>query len=179
MRTRFPQAVRYLGLFLVGSLVASPPAMAEGAGDPGSREALAFFEGAWTTDESPPEAEFVETCGWLDGGRSFVACTSTNADGPRDGMSVFGYREEDGLYVYYGFRGGGSVEYLEGRSTDDGWVFGNETGAGASRVRTRVTITKLAEDGFRLVAESAQADGPWVTEFTAHYRRVAPREHGG
>ena len=137
-------------------------------------EALAFFEGRWTTDESPPESGFVESCSFMNAGRRHMICRSTwtTSTGPRESMSIFSYSAADSTYLYYGLRAGGSVEPMRGQLSPDGkgWVFTSEKGSGATRQRERVTITSLGGERFRLVAESATGDGPWKTEATQHYR---------
>jgi hypothetical protein len=141
-------------------------------------EALGFFEGTWTVEESAPERRFVETCTWLDGGRRHMICRSTwqTVSGPREGMSIFSFRAEDSTYLYYGLRADGAVEALQGRCLPDGWEFSREEGVGANRQRSRVTIARLTQNRFRFVVESAEGDGPWILEDTVHYRMVdAPK----
>ncbi len=142
-------------------------------------EALSFFEGSWTTDESQPESKFVETCAFMNAGRRHMICRSTweTATGPREGMSIFSFNAADSTYMYYGLRAGGLVEPMRGRSTDNGsgWEFVSEKGEGATRLRERVTITTLGAGRFRLVAESATGDGAWKIEGTQHYRPAGER----
>jgi hypothetical protein len=68
-------------------------------------EELAFFEGSWTTEERPAEQGFVETCAWLNAGRRHMICRSTwrVASGPREGVSIFSYRNADATYLYTAF----------------------------------------------------------------------------
>lgn len=146
---------------------------------PNSHEALSFFEGTWTTEESLPKEGFVETCSWLNGGRRHMVCRSRRqtGSGPREGMSIFSYRETDSTYLYHGFRSNGEVEVLEGQPVANGWLFSHEIDMGITRQRTRVTITRLSNDHFKLVAESAEGDNPWVVEGTANYRRISSNSH--
>lgn len=136
-------------------------------------EALTFFEGTWTTEESAPESRFVETCAFMASGRRHMICRSTwqTSTGPREGMSIFSYNAGDSTYLYYGLRSSGLVEPMRGRLLPDGrgWQFTSEKGGGLDRLRERVTITP-AGDRFRLVAESATGDGPWKVEGTQNYR---------
>jgi hypothetical protein len=103
-----------------------------------------------------------------------MVCRSTwrVASGPREGVSIFSYRNADATYLYYGLRAGGAVVMHRGRRLPDGWEFFSDEGTGATGVRSRVTITRLAEKRFRLVAELAEGDGPWKVEATEHYRPV-------
>ena len=137
-------------------------------------EALTFFEGSWTIEERPPEDGLVETCAWLPAGRRHMVCRSTwrTETGPREGVSIFSYRAADSTYLYYGLRAGGAAVMMQGRRLPDGWEFSNDEGSGAGRVRTRVTITRLNDKRFRLVAETATGDGPWTVASTDHYRPI-------
>jgi hypothetical protein len=137
-------------------------------------EALAFFDGTWTTEESPPEEGFVETCAWLNGGRRHMVCRSTwqTESGPRAGMSIFSYREADSTYLYHGFRSNGGVELLQGHPIGDGWQFTHKEETGGIRQRTQVTITRISNDHFKLVAESAEGDSPWVVDGIVNYKRI-------
>ena len=155
---------------LVGSPLAAQPAttpMTISA----SHEALTFFEGSWTIEERPPAHGLVETCAWLPAGRRHMVCRSTwrVATGEREGWSIFSYRAADSTYLYYGLRAGGTVEPMHGRKLADGWEFSSESGTRAARQRTRVTITQLAAQRFRLVAATAVGDGPWTDVSTEHY----------
>lgn len=140
-------------------------------------EALTFFEGTWTTEESAPESRFVESCSFMNAGRRHMICRSTwqTSTGPREGMSIFSYSAADSTYLYYGLRSGGLVEPMRGRIRPNGtWEFSAEKGMGADRVRERVTITRIGPQRFRLVAESATGDGPWKTEGTQTYLPATP-----
>lgn len=136
-----------------------------------AHEALAFFEGSWTIEERPAEQGLVETCAWLPAGRRHMVCRSTwrVASGAREGWSIFSYRAADDTYLYYGVRAGGAVEPMLGRRLADGWEFLSDNGAGPTRQRARVTITRLAPQRFRLVASTAVGDGPWTVADTEHY----------
>ncbi len=142
-------------------------------------EALSFFEGSWTTEESPPERNFVETCAFMNAGRRHMICRSTweTTTGPREGMSIFSYDAADSTYLYYGLRADGLVEPMRGHHSGDGkgWVFIAEKGEGAARLRERVNITTLGGGRFRLVAESATGDGAWKVDGTFHYRPAGER----
>lgn len=136
-------------------------------------EALTYFEGSWTTEESPPDQKFVETCSFMNAGRRHMLCKSTwqTASGPREGLSIFSFNAADSMYLYYGLRAGGAVEAMRGRPTGDGWLFTAERGEGAARLRERVTIGRTPA-GFRLVAESAVGDGVWKVDATVNYRAI-------
>lgn len=140
-------------------------------------EALTFFEGSWTTEESPAASKFVETCNFLNAGRRHMICRSTwnVASGQREGMSIFSYSQADSTYLYYGLRASGLVEQLRGRRTNDGWVFESTPGSGVTRLRSRVTISTVGPSRFKLVAESATGDGPWKVEGTDHYRPLSAK----
>ena len=127
-------------------------------------EALAFFEGTWTTVGMPPEREYRERCGWMEGGRRHMVChTRLRAtDGKwRESYSIFSYRPSDSTYLYHGIRSGGAIETLSGQRTENGWQFWSDVDSDVARRRTRVTITQRPERGFRLVAETASGDGAW------------------
>jgi hypothetical protein len=142
-------------------------------------EALAFFEGVWTTEESAPESGFVETCSFLESGRRHMICRSSwqTSTGKREGMSIFSYSAADSVYLYYGLRAGGRVEPMRGRRIADGtgWQFESESGSGSTRVRERVTITPLGKGRFKLVAESSRGDAPWEIAATQHYMPAPAR----
>lgn len=136
-----------------------------------AHEALLFFEGAWTIEERPAAEHFVETCSWLNAGRRHMMCRSvwSAASGPREGLSIFSFDAADSTYRYYGLRTGGAAVPMTGRRLDAGWEFLRETGAGATRQRERVMISRLDARRFRLVAESAVGDDAWTHEGTEHY----------
>ena len=137
-------------------------------------EALAFFEGTWTTSDAKPEDEFSETCAWLPAGRRHMVCRSRwkTAAGPREGLSIFSHDERTAEYLYHGFRPGGAVVVHRGLRLPDGWSFTSERGEGEERVRTRVTIGRVAEGRFSFHIETARADGPWATGARLEYRRI-------
>lgn len=141
-------------------------------------EALLFFEGTWMVEESPPEEEYVETCGWLPAGRRHMVCRSRwrTPAGVREGMSMFSYRAEDSTYLYYGLRAGGAVAAYEGKSVPGGWDFTAMRGTGAERVRERITIRSMGPDRFRFTAESSTGDQPWSVDAELHFRRAKPAE---
>lgn len=133
-----------------------------------AHEALEFFAGSWTLKELPAARQFRETCGWLEGGRRHMVCRSRSltASGEwRDGISMFSYRSADSTYLYYGLRPNGATETLTGRrlgtAQSPGWQFDGGGGQGATRVRTRVTITKEGGGTFRLLEQMAEGDGAW------------------
>ena len=136
-----------------------------------AHEALTFFEGSWTIEERPRAQGFVETCAWLPAGRRHMVCRSTWSapTGAREGWSIFSYRAADSTYLYYGVRAGGAVEAMVGRRLADGWEFLSEVGAGPTRQRVRVTITRLEAQRFRLLASTSVGDGPWTVADTEHY----------
>lgn len=66
-----------------------------------------------------------------------------------------------------------ALAFFEGsRWLPDGWEFSTDVGTGDSRVRTRVTIARIAAGRFRLVVETSQGARPWMIEATEHYRRL-------
>ena len=136
-----------------------------------AHEAMAFFEGSWTTEERPADQRFVETCNWLPSGRRHMVCKSTwqTPTGPREGWSIFSFRAADSTYIYTGLRAGGTLVPMTGRSLPDGWEFLSETGSGATRERAKVAITRLGPQRFRLVASTATGDGPWQEAGVEHY----------
>ena len=137
-------------------------------------EALAFFEGTWTTSDSKPEDDFSETCSWLSEGRRHMVCRSgwrTEA-GRREGLSIFSYDATARVYRYNGFRPGGAVVVHTGQRVPKGWVFASERGAGADRVQTRVTIEQISEARFSFLSESAKGESPWQATAKFEYVRV-------
>ena len=157
----------------------SPPVGQPGAQRPPSpetpsspHERLTFFEGTWTTDDSPPERRSRETCAWMEGGRRHMICRTrwlTPAGTWREGMSMFSWDPSDSLYRYYGLRTSGMVEQHRGRATENGWEFFSEKGTGPARTRTRVVITRLKPGEFRLVEQTATGDGPWQLAAEVRY----------
>ena len=79
----------------------------------------------------------------------------------RESYSIFSYRSGDSTYLYHGIRSSGAIETLVGKRTTDGWQFWSDTDGGIARSRTRVTITRRPDRGFRLVAKMATEDGTW------------------
>lgn len=140
-----------------------------------AHEQLAFFIGRWTIVEMPPEHDFAEVCDWLGSGRRHIVCHSSwqTTSGPREGLSIFSYRQSDATYVYQGFRPGGGVQTLHGRVAADGsgFEFWGEEGAGVDRTRTRVYITTLEDGRFRFVARTASGDSEEWSEEIVHYER--------
>jgi hypothetical protein len=137
-------------------------------------EALAFFEGTWTTSDSTPEDDFKETCMWLPEGRRHMICRSQwrTKDGRREGLSIFSYDSPTSEYRYHGFRSGGVVVTQKGQRLPKGWLFTSDRGTGADRVQTRVTIERSAEDRFSFLSESAKGDNPWLVGARFEYVRV-------
>lgn len=138
-------------------------------------EALAFFEGTWTTSDSTPEDDFKETCAWLAEGRRHMVCRSSwrTETGRRDGLSIFSYDLASNEYRYHGFRSGGAVVTHKGQRLPNGWLFTSDRGAGADRIQTRVTIEKTAEGRFSFLSENAKGDSPWVMAAKFEYVRAA------
>jgi hypothetical protein len=137
-------------------------------------EALAFFEGTWTTSDATPEDDFRETCTWLPEGRRHMICRSrwrTEA-GYREGISIFSFDPPTGEYRYHGFRSGGAVVTQKGQRLPNGWLFTSDRSAGADRVQTRVTIERTAPDRFSFLSESARGDNPWLVGTKVDYVRV-------
>ena len=89
---------------------------------------------------------------------------------------MFSYRAADSSYVYYGLRASGATQLLVGRPSADGaeWEFRGEEGTGGDRVRTLVRITRLPNDRFRFVEQTARADVPFGAADTVHYRPARP-----
>ena len=137
-------------------------------------ELLRFFEGTWTTTDSTAEDGFREVCAWMPEGRRHMVCRSrwTTTSGPREGMSVFSFDSKTGRYVYTGFRSGGAVVVQYGQEQGGRWLFTSEEGAGAARIRTRVTIEANTDHGFDLTSERSVGDGPWSQPSKVSYRRV-------
>ena len=138
-------------------------------------EALAFFEGTWTTSDSTPDDDFRETCAWLSEGRRHMICRSRwrAEDGRREGLSIFSHDPSTSEYRYHGFRSGGAVIVQKGQRLPRGWLFTSDRGTGADRVQSRVTIEKTAQDRFSFLRESAKSDNPWVVADKFKYVRVA------
>lgn len=126
-------------------------------------EALAFFEGTWTTSDAVPGDEFRETCAWLAEGRRHMLCRSRwrTVAGHREGLSIFSYNQASGEYLYHGFRPGGAVATHKGERLPKGWLFTSDRGAGDDRVQTRITIEKTAEGRFSFVSETAKGSKAW------------------
>jgi len=76
------------------------------------------------------------------------------------------------MYLYHGFRSNGGIEVLEGHDVENGWQFAHEEEIDGTRQRTRVIITRISDDHFKLVAESAEGDNPWTVEGLVNYRRI-------
>jgi hypothetical protein len=153
-------------------------AYAQPASSPGApsepHDALAFFEGTWTTSDAAPEEDFKETCAWLPEGRRHMICRSRwRAEaGHREGLSIFSYDSSASEYRYHGFRAGGAVVTLSGRRLPKGLLFSSDRGTGPDRMQTRVTIEKTAPDRFSFLSESAKGDGPWQVGAKVEYVRV-------
>jgi hypothetical protein len=158
-------------------------ACGQAAGQPASspaapsepHEALAFFEGTWTTSDPAPADDFRETCAWLPEGRRHMVCRSRwrTATGRREGLSILSYDAAAGEYRYHGFRPGGAVVTQKGRRLPAGWLFTSEQGTGAERVRHRVTIDRTGDDRYRFLSETAKGDEPWSVGARFEYLRVA------
>jgi hypothetical protein len=172
-RSTLPAA---LALWLAAALgqACSQPALAPAA-TAQPHEALAFFEGSWTTSDARPEDDFKETCAWLPEARRHMVCRSRwRADtGYREGMSIFSYEPSSGDYRYHGFRSGGAVVVQSGQRLPQGWVFTSDRGTGADRVQARVTIERVTPDRFSFLSESAKGGGPWLVGARFDYLRVA------
>ena len=167
-------AVLAAGFFLAAASPAQAPVTPMTPSEP--HERLAFFIGGWTIVEMPAEQKFTEVCDWLGSGRRHVVCHSSwqAANGPREGLSIFSYRQTDATYVYQGFHPGGGVQTLQGRAAADGngFEFWGEEGAGADRTRTRIRITAVEDGGFRFVARIARGDSDEWSEEVVHYTRL-------
>ncbi len=137
-------------------------------------EALAFFEGHWTTSDSTPEDDFKETCAWLAEGRRHMVCRATwkARTGRREGLSIFSHDPETGEYLYHGFRAGGAVVTHKGQRLPEGWSFTSARGTGPDRVQTRVTIERTTPDRFSFMSETARGDDAWSVGARFDYVRV-------
>lgn len=155
-----------------GCAFAQPVTLPSAPSEP--HEALAFFEGTWTTSDSTPEDDFSETCAWLAEGRRHMICRSRwRAEaGRREGLSIFSYDPSSSEYRYHGFRPGGVVVVLTGQRLPKGWLFTSDRGAGDDRVQTRVTMKTTAQDRFSFLSESARGDKPWQVGARFEYIRI-------
>ena len=148
--------------------VASPATPSE------PHEALAFFEGTWTTSDATAEDDFRETCAWIPESRRHMMCRSRwrVEGGRREGLSIFSYDPSGGEYMYHGFRAGGAVVTHKGQRLPKGWSFTSDRGTGSDRLQTRVTIEKITQDRFSFLSESAKGDNPWRVGAKLDYLRV-------
>ncbi|MEO6363868.1 MAG: hypothetical protein ABIO71_11605, partial [Caldimonas sp.] len=138
-------------------------------------EALAFYEGTWTSLDKKHE-DLQETCSWLAGGRRHIVCKTRKqtATGPRETLGVYSYDEAKGEYVAFTFSVRGAVIIERGQRIPSGFHFTSENGTGADRVRTRFTIVEAAGGRVNTVVESAKGEGPWVVEEKRVYLRTRP-----
>jgi hypothetical protein len=155
-----------------GYTFAQPPSSPAAPSEP--HEALAFFEGTWTTSDSTPEDDVKETCGWLAEGRRHMICRSSwkTDTGRREGLSIFSYDPSSKEYRYHGFRSGGAVVSQKGQRLPKGWLFTSDLGSGDDRVRNRVTIEKLTEDRYSFLSESAKGETSWSVRAKFDYVRI-------
>ena len=167
-RIAFPLWVSIATIHTQAQPLVAPAANAE------PHEALAFFEGSWTTSTSTPEDDFRETCSWLPGARRHMVCRSSWMSGGerREGLSVFSYDASSNEYRYHGFRSGGAVVFQTGQRIAGGWSFTADRGTGDDRVRSRVTMRRVADDRFSFLSESAKGDKPWTVAAQFDYVRV-------
>lgn len=152
-------------------------AIAQPAGAPSApHEALAFFEGTWTTSDATPDDDFRETCAWLAEARRHMVCRSAwqTPAGRREGLSIFSYDPVVDEYRYHGFRPGGAVVAHKGQRLPDGWLFTSDRGTGDDRRQTRVTLLRTAADRFRFLSETAEGSKPWQVGARFEYIRIAP-----
>jgi hypothetical protein len=158
----------------VGGYAVSQP-LSSPATPSAPHEALAFFEGTWTTSDSTPQDDFKETCAWLAEGRRHMICRSSwkTEAGRREGLSIFSYDPSSDEYRYHGFRAGGSVVTHRGQRLPKGWLFTSDRGTGDDRLQSRVTIERTAEDRFSFLSESAKGDKSWSLGAKFEYVRVA------
>ena len=140
-----------------------------------AHERLAFLEGSWEVEESPPEQDFVETCAWLPGGRRHMVCSSSwqAPAGAHEALSVLSHDAGAGCYLYHGFRAGGSVVVQRGHFEGDSLVFMDDVPATAGAVRTRVRLTPQRDGSVSFVEESCEGTGPWSAGERLTYRRRA------
>jgi hypothetical protein len=138
-------------------------------------EALAFFEGTWTTSDSKPEDDFKEICAWLAEGRRHMVCRSRwkSEVGRREGLSIFSYDPSFNEYRYHGFRAGGAVVTHKGQRLPQGWLFTSDRGSGDDRIQSRVTIERTAKDRFSFLSESAKGEKSWSVGAKFEYVRIA------
>jgi hypothetical protein len=143
-------------------------------------EALAFFEGTWTSPEEagtePAKREWQETCAWLDGGRRHIVCTPRwqLASGAFNGLAVYSYDEKSGEYLSYAFKPFGRVTTQRGQRIPRGFRFLSERGTGEERVRERYTLEEGAGGRISTVLETAKGDGPWVIDDKSEVLRMRP-----
>ena len=88
-------------------------------------------------------------------------------------MSVFSYVARDSTYLYHGFRAGGAVIVYQGQTEGTGLRFSAEQGAGATRTRTRITISPRTDGLMLFEEETATGDGPWNPASKFNYKKVA------
>jgi hypothetical protein len=97
-----------------------------------------------------------------------------NAKGTAEGLSVYSFDEANGVYVSHVFKANGTVAVESGRRIPRGFQFASESGAGAERVRERLTLEDAADGRVNVLSESAKGDGPWVIERKTEYLRTRP-----
>ncbi len=136
-------------------------------------EALVFFEGTWSV---PGRSGWREVCSWLPEGRRHIVCKPRweTAKGTAEGLSVFSFDEANGIYQSHVFKANGRLAVENGRRVPGGFQFESESGAGAERVRERLTLQDAADGRVGAVTESAKGDGPWVLERKTEYVRTRP-----
>ncbi|MES2992315.1 MAG: hypothetical protein V4844_12930 [Pseudomonadota bacterium] len=136
-------------------------------------EALVFFEGTWSASG---RSGWREVCTWLPEGRRHIVCKPRweTAKGTAEGLTVFSFDELKGVYHSHVFQANGKFSVENGRPVPGGFQFESESGAGAERVRERLTLQDAADGRVSAVAESAKGDGPWVFERKTDYLRTRP-----
>ncbi len=136
-------------------------------------EALAFFEGTWTV---PGNKGWRESCSWLAEGRRHIVCRPRweNPKGALEGLSVYSYDETNGAYLAHSFKASGLVTAERGHRIPRGFRFMSESGAGAERVRERLTLEEDVGGRVIVVSETAKGEGPWVVENKTGYLRTRP-----
>ena len=137
-------------------------------------ERLAFLEGSWKVEESPPEQNFIESCAWLAEGRRHMVCSSRwqTPTGSGEALSVLSYDVGKRCYLYHGFRAGGSVVVQCGHFEGGSLVFMDDVPATDS-VRTRVRVTPQSDGSISFAEESSEGTGPWSAGERLTYRRLA------
>jgi len=161
-----PHRIRFVPRLLVLLAVPSPSAWAQVAPDPTvprpAHERLAAFEGSWTRTDLEPGQSFVETCGWLAGGRRHMVCRQQRGTprGPREQLVTYSYRGADSTYLATVLLSSGQVWRYEGRLDGDRWVLLLVSSRSDAPMRLRQVVAP-AGDTIRFREEVSEDGGPW------------------